>query len=540
MLKHGIIILSVIFTISCGGGGGGGSVPTSTMSGSVIDGYITGATVCLDLNSNNVCDSGEPTTVTTANGAYSFSYPSSTTLTKLNVIVKVPAGAIDSDNPNTPIAAPYQLSAPATNSNAVTPLTSLVVAAIKADPTLTPASAATQITTALNLPNSVNLFQNYLTTSSAPIQNVAKVVNVVLQNSAISNAATITTASLNNTLNTAQNFVTQAYSATTSDALSSILNTATVASANGALISTVPAASYSNQDILNIYNDLSTIRSNAGVGLLAENSKLNTAASNHALYLTSNNLLANGSYLHTSQANGQLGGHFEQSSLLNFTGGSPQDRANSAGYSGTVTEVASFGVASGQACISSLENSVYHLTNLLSPYLELGIGYSTDTNGLGVCTILLGLPSGNTGQYAAAGSYGIYPYDGQISVAPKFYNQAEYPTPVSDLANAGHPIFISLYNQSNNSINSNQVNLHSFTLQDDSGTNISLKILVANGVISDGTTVTQDSNISSAGYLVAVPISPLKANTNYRVNFSATLNQSLVSKSWKFTTGASN
>lgn len=44
-----------------------------TISGTVVSSsYIQGATVCLDTNNNNTCDSGEPSTLTDANGSYSI------------------------------------------------------------------------------------------------------------------------------------------------------------------------------------------------------------------------------------------------------------------------------------------------------------------------------------------------------------------------------------------------------------------------------------------------------------------------------------
>lgn len=51
------------------------SVPTRntiTISGIAIDGYISGATACLDLNINGACDSDEPTTTTAIDGTFSF------------------------------------------------------------------------------------------------------------------------------------------------------------------------------------------------------------------------------------------------------------------------------------------------------------------------------------------------------------------------------------------------------------------------------------------------------------------------------------
>lgn len=84
--KH-ILGLSIATALAaCGGGGdsgpaqpstGGGttpSPPTPAVTGKVIDGYLAGATVCLDLNNNGACDSGEPSAITDATGQFSIPY----------------------------------------------------------------------------------------------------------------------------------------------------------------------------------------------------------------------------------------------------------------------------------------------------------------------------------------------------------------------------------------------------------------------------------------------------------------------------------
>jgi len=43
-----------------------------TINGQAIDGYISGAKVCLDINSNDICDSNEPYTTTQSDGSFSF------------------------------------------------------------------------------------------------------------------------------------------------------------------------------------------------------------------------------------------------------------------------------------------------------------------------------------------------------------------------------------------------------------------------------------------------------------------------------------
>jgi hypothetical protein len=62
--------------VGCDGGGGSGNagnngnITINSVSGVVIDGYLEGAEVCLDLNRNRVCDAGEPTATTDANGRF--------------------------------------------------------------------------------------------------------------------------------------------------------------------------------------------------------------------------------------------------------------------------------------------------------------------------------------------------------------------------------------------------------------------------------------------------------------------------------------
>lgn len=63
---------------ACGGGGGASTTPdpvvdtSSQIKGVVVDGYLVGAKVCLDLNTNWVCDGGEPSAVTGTGGKYTL------------------------------------------------------------------------------------------------------------------------------------------------------------------------------------------------------------------------------------------------------------------------------------------------------------------------------------------------------------------------------------------------------------------------------------------------------------------------------------
>lgn len=141
MNKHVKTLLATVIATSlaaCGGGGGsssdGGSPPT-TMSGKVIDGYISGATVFLDLNFNGKLDEGEPSAITGENG--DFNLEVSNTLSECSqyvpTVTHVPVGAIDSDYPDTPITEAYTMVSPPSFAMStdedllnLTPLTSIV------------------------------------------------------------------------------------------------------------------------------------------------------------------------------------------------------------------------------------------------------------------------------------------------------------------------------------------------------------------------------------------------------------------------------
>ena len=57
-----------------------------------MDGYISGATLCMDTNNNALCDAGEPTTTSDANGAYVFS---NIEVNKESVVTLIAVGGTD-------------------------------------------------------------------------------------------------------------------------------------------------------------------------------------------------------------------------------------------------------------------------------------------------------------------------------------------------------------------------------------------------------------------------------------------------------------
>jgi len=303
------------------------------------------------------------------------------------------------------------------------------------------------------------------------------------------------------------------------------------------VVTNPPAVTYSGDD-KQVSDSVNTIRQGAGPGLFIQNASLDTAADNHTSFLVSNNLLLPG-YLNVVQAGGILGGHYENAALSGFTGTSPQARATAAGYVGTVDEIMTFGAASGTDCASSLEDSVYHLIELISPFIDVGISFNPGTGSGSVCAILLGVGSNTLGQLPTSAVF--YPYDTETGVPPTYYNSAEVPDPAPDLASAGHPVAASLYTLANPVLSGSDIVINAFSITPSGGgPALPVRVLAKIGVTSTGPTLTVDDVIPRAGFVVLLPIAPLAANTVYDVSFNATVKGQLVSKDWSFTTGAAN
>jgi hypothetical protein len=190
-------LAAAAFLSACGGGSSG--TPPTTLRGAVVDGYITGATICLDLNANRACDAGEPSAVTGVNGAYSLTAPAGADLGKLHLVVEVPTTATDG---GVPITAPYKMLAPATMPQVVSPLTTVVSTnMLVGGKTVSEARIAARAD--LAMPVGYDFLKDHIGTPDVQAQNVAKVMAAVLQtavgastpnDSALSNAlATIKT-----------------------------------------------------------------------------------------------------------------------------------------------------------------------------------------------------------------------------------------------------------------------------------------------------------------------------------------------------------
>lgn len=162
-MKKGIEVgvgMTAIAALLAGCLGGGSGSPGATLSGIVADGYLSNVNVCLDTNSNGVCDAGEPSATTDANGAYTITGITPGQESAYPVVAEVPATAIDKDT-GAAVGTAFALTAPAGNSF-VSPLTTLVQDKIAAGATSASAVAAVQQTLGITAASGVSVTGDYV------------------------------------------------------------------------------------------------------------------------------------------------------------------------------------------------------------------------------------------------------------------------------------------------------------------------------------------------------------------------------------------
>lgn len=181
-----LIVLASLMT-ACGGGGGSGSIDPNaskltSITGKIIDGYIQGATACLDLNLNNTCDSSEPSTVSDATGSYTLSAGSDVVIENIPVVVNVPAGAIDQSDGT--VAKGYTLKAPSTKALVISPFTTLAMYKIQFTPGMTYGQAAQAVAEKLMATGAGATFdpaQDFIAAGNTAMQNAARATVALLQ-----------------------------------------------------------------------------------------------------------------------------------------------------------------------------------------------------------------------------------------------------------------------------------------------------------------------------------------------------------------------
>lgn len=170
----------LLFLASCGGGS---DTSITQLTGSVIDGYIEGAKVCLDLNGNGSCEVSEPGATTDAKGAYTLVTTGINT-TGLNVIAEIPETAKDSDDAGKTLKeagkTAYTMASTADKPAVITPLTTLLVGKIKTDK-LSMEDATAKVLEQGGLRPDTNLHEDHVAKGNEAVRAAARQVAGQLQ-----------------------------------------------------------------------------------------------------------------------------------------------------------------------------------------------------------------------------------------------------------------------------------------------------------------------------------------------------------------------
>ncbi|SDC19917.1 Uncharacterized conserved protein YkwD, contains CAP (CSP/antigen 5/PR1) domain [Cupriavidus sp. YR651] len=286
-------------------------------------------------------------------------------------------------------------------------------------------------------------------------------------------------------------------------------------------VTSVPAPTYATPALSSAFSALNSVRGKMGVGLLRQDTILDTAADNHITYAKANNITM----------------HTETQALTGFTGATPYDQVVAAGGSkaqwiGQVMGHAGF--TDGAECVGNFLGSVYHLQAVTSnqetigvafrdSYCVINFGITTGANGSGY-----GLPQWG-GQQMATNAVAYYPVD-NATVVGSFNPASESPNPAPDVAMAGTPIMFRMSAPQGSDV----VTVSSFTLVGPSGAAVPARVLVPIAAKSGSMTgAVADANLY-AGVVFLLPTQPLVAGL-HTVTFSGARNGVAVSRSWSFT-----
>lgn len=221
------------------------------------------------------------------------------------------------------------------------------------------------------------------------------------------------------------------------------------------IVTSVPAPTYAvGSEELAAFNLLNAERSRCGFGLLAQNAHLDVAAAGHANFQLINNLV----------------GHFQDDTKLAFTGVTPTDRANAAGYGrGLVLDdfADTTGALSnvlgptqyapegrGIAAVRSLLSAPYHTLDLVSPQIDVGfsvissdqVGTTATFGPRAITQITTGIALGQFSQKPNGAAVLTYPCEGTTGTAYQLKNEQPNPVPGRDLSTApvGQPIVVAV------------------------------------------------------------------------------------------------
>lgn len=276
----------------------------------------------------------------------------------------------------------------------------------------------------------------------------------------------------------------------------------------------------------NAFRLLNKARTECGFGALTQNLSLDRAAASHAAFLITNGLQY---------------GHTEAPGLPGFTGVTPTDRAQAAGYAFPTSEDVAIRSSSPLADgllrttreVAGLLAAPYHSLNLLDQQADLGVGFSQVRAPVGVGVAAtekialvynLGLKPGVND--LAQDSVYTYPCQSTAGLPVALPNEFPSPIPAAlpqDYRMFGSPIVVK--------VRAGQVlNLTAATITPSAG-----GPAIQNQIVTLANDP-QGGALMKASDSYVLPLTPLKAATTYQVNLAGSNNGVAFTKSFSFTT----
>jgi len=189
MNKTNVIVLSAVILAISGCDGSSSSTDASslttndatgkstTLSGTVADGYLIGAKACLDLNNNKKCDADEPYDTTDEDGGFDLEV-SAEQAEKYSLIAEITPDTIDKDD-GLPVGTAYTLTSPA-KSRFVSPITSVLHSVMEDNPQLSLGQAETFVKETFGLDSTSDLLSDYIAKEDPSVHELAQKVASIL------------------------------------------------------------------------------------------------------------------------------------------------------------------------------------------------------------------------------------------------------------------------------------------------------------------------------------------------------------------------
>ena len=283
---------------------------------------------------------------------------------------------------------------------------------------------------------------------------------------------------------------------------------------------TVPTPVGYDADRLAAFNRLNEIRLSAGLGMLAQSTRMDQAAQAHAEWM-----VANDSFTHE-----------EVVGTVDFTGVDWAERDEAFGYVPVEGDEVMTGPAHGAQGVDGLVNTAYHRAGMLAfEPVDVGIGWSPlfATNISMPLVIDMTRPGTDAvrgvGQSAqtSIGGVAVWPLDGARDVPVQLGLETPNPVPTQDVSTLGTPVSVAV-------AEGRTITSMSFVVTNSSdGTVLPTRILANQN----------DPNfLIPESFIAAIPLSVLAPDTTYVVVFSgsaverSTGNSEMINRTWSFTT----